>query len=341
LGENIKEVLIKSRLATHCEIKVHGDDNITIIDCDIEAHTAVRQVVITEASALGWKVKDDAFTISPCVQNGKPKFLSHGVTEKSFMDSSTKRRLMCGVITRDLPRVMSKLSISSEISASPNKIERAKLSGKYLSFCMASLGHPAVICAALLALLMLRSPSIAVENPYSWKGLTSVTLSNMTLMTLITMQLPAEFNNGTMFDLLQVHHDELNLCKNSIDLMNQEVLKVCSKYRIKQQPVIRFPLQGEWWHFNETVGDVVSAMKTFERHNVIGSVKGSDKWWEPTVHPPGGDQAPLITGLITACDHSTPIIIRNKTQFRMHQNCIMCWKTRIEHMYEQINFCVW
>lgn len=331
------KAFLEEGVCEQANTKVHGDDNITLmhnVAADIEV---IKGIVISNSRKIGWKIKDDALLLNDCLANGKPKFLSHGVTERKFKSACGSKSLVFAVLTRDETRLLAKLSISAETQEMPNRDEKGKLSSKFLSFIMTSLGHPIVMMVSMLGLLHIRSTSISTDGPFVWRGIKAQTIADLTLDNMIKLQLPYDFNEISWKFL------ELSACDIIImTALYEEISKLLGnlkkQFNIKPQLEFEFSVEGEWWDLGETIQSLGLIMKHLQKASVVQSPSNSIQWWEDKPMKLEQTEENHKEGpMVYCCENATKINGENKSPYAIKNYCKTCWDERQERMYEFIN----
>lgn len=343
-----KSAVVAARIVDTCRshnliedsyVRTHGDDNLTMMKLsETTSISTIKQLATEIIKSTGWQMKPESLIITDGLQNGEPMFLSHSVKEKRFASMSMSRTLTFATLVRDHERLVAKWSIAAEVDEELSAIASCKLVSKYLSFLMASLGHPDVMMACVVALIKLRSCMIITEGQYTWLGVRATTVEDVTLNKMIELQLPVTLT--TVYSYIEVTDQE----KQTIDLLEVEYNKTLDK--LTRETGIRYntrhlvtQYEGSWWNYQCTLESLVCNYIDIDRVTNFKRPAESIKWWESNffVSPSDFSFIDNTLGSITKCDHYDCDIYKTVTIWSVNYMCDKCWDERKEHQYTTIN----
>lgn len=320
---------------------VHGDDgNLTMVKPPISGEK-LKEIIFNVGKSIGWKVKPEDFAVNTALQDGKAKFLSHGVKLREIKyDDETI--LTFAVIVREKERLYNKWCKAAELDNKLTAITKSKLVSKYLSFTLTSLGHPEIIVASMYMLMQLRAPLIEMKGQYSWMGLSAKTINDITLDKIVTLQLPLKTNANPIG--IKLYDDEYSMVQEVIIKMVNEFNELNEKQNNKRkyrkiEPEISDFIKNDFLMVNELVIIITMYYEILEKMSAISKPKESERWWEMIEQEERkveGKEGKL--GKLTYCQH----IIKEKrnsettTEYNVGLYCATCWEQRKEKFYEKI-----
>jgi hypothetical protein len=343
-GRLLLNGLRKQGVISDYELKTHGDDHISNIVKTVNASNyMIEQEVMRAANNLGWLVKENSLIFTHAKQDGKAKFLSHGVTIRQFRTSDNDV-LEFAVVTRDLERLYAKLSICAEYNNILTRVQRCKFTSKLMSFWVANLGHPDVMYFCMLALIDVHSYAIKETGQYSWSGVTHESVRSFSLTDLIKLQLPLETDNK--FRYIKITGWEAIRMTQTRKVFKERIFKNESvkKYIDCFEPQV---CPGMWFDYSTTFKYVRIVMEALDRASYIYKPKDSVKWWEDKIQPDDTEKRKQEiknkhdVGKVLRCEHMTlPQKCNNVCKYDIKISCKECFDKRQEKMYENINCCL-
>jgi len=333
----------KSGIIGEWHASTHGDDAVIVMTDCVGDHVQMSELIEETGRSLGWKVKKEELVINKSLQDGRAKFLSHGVKPRTYIDSENKLRLTFATVVRDLPRLINKWAKNAEMTDDYTKENLAKLTSKYMSFLMTSLGQPLIMALSLYAMIKLRSYMIVQEGQYTWAGIKAQTVADILLTNMISMQVPIDWN-GTVWRYIELIDDEtdevLRVLYDMEKHMNETLISTGSKERVYS---LQSTIEKNRFDYQLLLDKSTKYMKIMDKISHITKPKESIVWWETVdqkeqnIKMKESEEKALEKEKITSCGHVEENNYKNKSQFRINIMCEECWEKRKERVYEQIN----
>jgi hypothetical protein len=306
----------------------------------------VEQMYTTAANNSGWSVKEGSFSIN--IMSDEPlEYLSHGVKDRHFKTIFDKV-LVVRCLVRPHDRQWGKFFISPEISNFTTTQNKAKLTSKYMTLCMASIGNPLMMVASLNMMLILRSVATSHMTSYSWAGIQSTTLGTLMLNHCLELQIGCKLNQT--FVKIKIYKEENDEFVALAKELNSDIMKLLRKdRRIKLSYKNTMLLDDNYyWNYNYTLMYIKEIYNELDRISHVSVSENENKWWNnykvPDDNPPKEKHVSKTLVKLT-CEHYNKddlqelFVTDKEHNFKIKVLCDKCYATRKEKRYEAINVC--
>jgi hypothetical protein len=273
--------------------------------------------------------------------------LSHAVEDRNFKSRDKLVRMKFRALVRPYGRQWGKAFISPEIANVLNAENKAKLTSKYMTLCMASIGSPLMMMFCLNMLIKLRSTLGTSLLSYSWAGVKAETHHSIKLNRCMKLQLG--FEPLIDFDYVQIKTDEIVHFKEFASDFVLDYNDIIDKdKRIKVNKIKEIDTDDYYyWDYNDTLDKVIKLMTELDRISLVASPQETIKWWDTT--DIGKEQtitSTVLTKNKNSCTHiredtiEQVIGIDKETPYMIIVKCPVCYRERKEKRYEGINICI-
>jgi hypothetical protein len=329
------------RIGDEASATTHGDDgNLQIIKEIVEDNDfGLMDIIKNTAESIGWKIKAEEFKLHRSLQDGKNTFLSHGVTIRQLQIND--HRIKLGLITRETERLNNKWNYSAELDDYKTKENRMKLTGKMISFMIASLGNPEIMLASALMIMKLRSTHKTTIMQYSWMGVSSGTFENLNAESIIKLQLPVDFDEEVRQVKIKINRNEKNAIREVKKKMEEEIDWLWAIRNIKK-PKIKVDIIDE--NDNLSVTNVIEIIKKYyvemEKHSLISKLTSDERWWMQESKT--FERPKIIEGKIITCEHTNKdnFIKKSNCKYNIKVMCDECYENRREKKYDAIHVAI-
>jgi hypothetical protein len=297
------------------------------------------RIVSEKVASLGWKVKEGTFKVANMCQDGQNWYLSHSVERRSVWSQYKDVEVRAAFLIRPRERAYGKWTIAAEMDKNPNKSDKAKLSSKYLTLTMTSIGMPEMALGSLIMLYYLRSASTNYNQSYSWSGIKATTIAEVDLNYMLSLQLQVTINKR--MDWIELKGDEqtkingmmVYLDRKVDDDIHKRLLPLTIKRKVTY-------VTDNIWNYRETKEYIVALVKELDKRSYTIRPAEAVKWWtesEQEFEPVREDKE---IGELKLCGHVTKLHdVKVTGKYNVTLKCKNCFAHDKEKHYEGINIC--